>query len=142
MVELKCLIEMLKLQRLEKDKEKEDLIAAVTDAVEKHAIQNGHLTHSYLTEIIAQQNIEQQTRIDYFLSEREQMIETNLNNILNALWSPNLPPIRYHHEPPDCAFNVHNGTATQTFVHTWGGKFCHVLESFMYPLKCNRKRAW
>ena len=63
MIDLKKLLELLQAQRLDRRNEKEELVKAVTESIEKHAIQNGHLTQASVTAILNQQSDEQQKKV-------------------------------------------------------------------------------
>ena len=141
MVDLKALMEMLTLQRKDHMDMKQDLIMAVRESIEQHAIENGHLTHSSVTSILNQQNEAQKRRIDEVFLNRDRDIDIKLNSILSALRTDRAPPL-HDNLPSFEENNVNDGVRTRSFLHSWGGKFWHVPENFMFPAKCNRKRAW
>jgi hypothetical protein len=140
MTQLSDMLKLVNEERIHRKELEEKMTKTVENAIEKHALTNGHLTHQSVKNILHQH----QQEVNQSLSQTTTEINDKMDHLINAMKGNGMN--RIENEITNNNLNENSILIPQNNImrnlHQWDGKFWHVPKCFQFPKDARRKKAW
>ncbi len=130
MTQLSDMLKLVNEERIHRKELEEKMTKTVENAIEKHALTNGHLTHQSVKNILHQH----QQEVNQSLSQTTTEINDKMDHLINAMKGNGMN--RIENEMRNNNLNENNIIPQNNIMrnlHQWDGKFWHVPKCFQFP---------